>query len=145
MKKDFLREVFFSLNPNIMKAFRFLLSIVLLAFIFGGCAYNFIVEEEVIDPSDPDAPEVSFSAEVLPIFESKCTSCHQEGGQIPNLTADNAYASLTSSSRYVNTSEPEVSTIYTRPHPDNTDSHPKYSEAEAALVLTWITQGAQNN
>jgi uncharacterized membrane protein len=126
-----------------MKAFRFVLSIVLLAFIFGGCAYNFIVEEDVIDPTDPDAPEVSFSAEVVPIFESKCTSCHQEGGQMPDLSAANAYASLTSTSRYVNISEPETSLIYTKASP--TGTHVQYSEAEAAVVLTWITQGAQNN
>jgi hypothetical protein len=128
-----------------MKALKIILSIVVMALIFGGCAYNFIVEEEVIDPTDPDAPELSFSAEVAPIFESKCTGCHQPGGQTPDLTAANAYSSLTSSGRYVNTSEPATSLIYTRPNPSNTDSHMKYSEAEAAKVLTWITQGAKNN
>ncbi|WP_321375186.1 hypothetical protein [uncultured Draconibacterium sp.] len=108
----------------------------------SGCAYNWIVEEEVIDPGDPDAPEVSFSSEIVPIFSSKCVSCHSTGNQAPDLTPENAYSSL-NTSRYINTSDPASSLIYTKPSP--TGSHVKYSEAEAALVLTWITQGAQNN
>ncbi len=115
---------------------------IIAALIFGGCTYNWIVEEDVIDPSDPDAPEVSFSEEIVPIFASKCTACHYTGNQMPDLTADNAYTSL-NTSRYINTSSPEESLIYTKPSP--TGSHVQYSEAEAALVLTWITQGAQNN
>ncbi|WP_167608919.1 hypothetical protein [Maribellus sediminis] len=125
-----------------MKALKIIFSIALIGLIFGGCAYNFIVEEDIIDPGDPDAPEVSFSSQIVPIFSSKCTSCHYTGNQMPDLTPDNAYNSL-NSSRYVNTSSPESSLIYTKPSP--TGSHVQYSEAEAALVLTWITQGAQNN
>lgn len=125
-----------------MRTLKSLLSLIVLAVIMSSCTYNWIVEEEVIDPGDPEAPQVSFSAEITPIFASKCTGCHQPGGQAPDLTAANAYNSL-NSSRYVNTSAPETSLIYTKPHP--TGSHVKYTEAEAAKVLTWITQGAQNN
>ncbi|MDX8340192.1 hypothetical protein SLH46_13415 [Draconibacterium sp. IB214405] len=125
-----------------MKALKIILSIVVMGLIFGGCAYNFITEEEVIDPSDPDAPDVSFSTEIVPIFSSKCVACHYAGNQMPDLSPENAYSSI-NSSRYVNTSDPASSLIYTKPSP--TGSHVKYSEAEAALVLTWITQGAQNN
>ena len=117
-----------------MKALRILFSLFVVALLFGGCTYNFIVPEEVIDPGDPDAPEISFATEVQPIFNAKCVSCHKTGGQLPDL-----------SSRYIDTNTPEASLIYTRPNPSNTGSHPKYSEAEAALVLTWITQGAKNN
>lgn len=125
-----------------MRTLKSLLSLIVLAIIMSSCTYNWIVEEQVIDPGDPDAPEVSFSAEITPIFASKCTGCHNTGGQNPDLTPANAYNSL-NSSRYVNTSAPETSLIYTKPSPSG--SHIKYSEAEAALVLTWITQGAQNN
>lgn len=127
-----------------MKALKIVLSMIVLALIFSSCAYNFIVEEEVIDPSDPGAPQISFSSDIQPIFDAKCTSCHQTGAQLPDLTAANAYASI-NTSRYTNTSSPETSLIYTRPNPSNTDSHAKYTEAEAAKVLTWITQGVKNN
>ena len=116
-----------------------------MALIFGGCAYNFIVEEQVIDPNDPNAPAVSFSGEIVPIFTSKCVSCHNTGGQLPDLSADKAYASL-NTNRYTSTSSPESSLIYTHPSP-TTSEHDwaKYSDAEAAKVLTWVTQGVKNN
>ncbi len=125
-----------------MKALKIIFSIVIMALIFGGCTYNFIVEETAIDPTDPDAPDVSFSQEIVPIFASKCTGCHYTGNQSPDLTADNAYSSL-NTSRYINASEPASSLIYTKPSP--TGNHVQYTDAEAALVLTWITQGAQPN
>lgn len=125
-----------------MKALKIIFSIVIMALIFGGCTYNFIVEETVLDPDDPDTPDVSFSAQIAPIFASKCTACHYTGNQAPDLTAANAYSSL-NTSRYISTSDPASSLIYTKPSP--TGNHVQYSDAEAALVLTWITQGAQNN
>ncbi|HYQ56937.1 MAG TPA: hypothetical protein VEP89_06265 [Draconibacterium sp.] len=124
-----------------MRILKTLLSLIVLAIIMSGCAYNFILEEEVVDPTDPDAPEVSFSTEIVPIFEAKCTTCHN-GSRTPDLTPENAYNSL-NSSRYINTDSPEESLIYTKPHPDG--DHIPYSEAQAALVLTWIAQGAQPN
>lgn len=127
-----------------MKVTKIIFSIAFLVLIFGGCTYSFIVEEEVIDPNNPDTEEVSFSDAIVPIFGTKCTSCHSTGNQLPDLTPDNAYSSV-NSSRYINKGTPGESLIYTRALPANTDSHPKYSEAEAAKVLTWITQGAKNN
>jgi len=115
--------------------------------LMSGCVYNFILPEDVIDPEDPDAPEISFTQDIVPIFtnNNNCSSCHDTGGQMPDLTVANAYASL-NSSRYINSSTPEESKIYTWTHPD-TDTHKQkeYTEAQAAKVLTWIIQGAKNN
>ena len=125
-----------------MRTLKTLLSLIVLAIIMSSCTYNWIVAEEVIDPDDPEAPEVSFATQIQPIFNSKCTACHYTGNQNPDLSEGNAYSSI-NTSRYVNTAEPASSLIYTKASP--TGNHVKYSEAEAALVLTWITQGAQNN
>lgn len=131
-----------------MKIFKLFFAIVVLGLLFSGCLYNFIVPEPEIptDPEDPNTPLVSFSQDIIPIFNNgnNCTSCH-DGGQIPDLTAANAYASL-NSTRYINSATPEESKIYTWPHPD-TDSHKqkKYTSAQAAKVLIWINQGAKNN
>lgn len=119
-----------------------LFAVILVALLFSQCKYDFIVPEEVIDPTDPTVEDISFATEILPIFTSKCASCH-DGSPQPDLTEANAYNSLTSTSRYINADSPEESLIYTKSLPSG--SHTKYSEAEAALVLTWITQGAQNN
>ena len=129
-----------------MKTFKLLFAVVVVALLFSQCAYDFIVPEEiiVIDPDDPDAEQISFSGAIVPIFTAKCVSCHKTGSQIPDLTAANAFSSL-NSTRYISSSSAAESKIYTKPNPANTDSHPKYSAAEAALVLGWIQQGAKNN
>lgn len=132
-----------------MKTLKLLFSFLMVVFLISGCTYNFLVPEEVppTDPDNPDTPDISFSADIIPIFtnNNNCTSCHSTGGQRPDLTAENAYASL-NSTRYINKSTPEESMIYDYPHPD-TDSHKqkKYTEAEAAKILIWINQGAEDN
>jgi hypothetical protein len=130
-----------------MKNWRFLLAIVLVAVFIGGCKYDWIIPEEVIDPDDPNTEEISFSTEILPIFTegNNCTACHKTGSQIPDLTAGNAYSAI-NSTRYINTSSPEESRIYTVAHPERSGhSQKKYTNAQAALILTWIKQGAKNN
>lgn len=129
-----------------MRALKLLFIIVFAALLLGGCKYDFILEEEVpvIDPNDPNAEQVSFSTDILPIFQATCISCHKTGGQLPDLSAENAYTSI-NNKRYISTSSPESSLIYTRPNPGNTDSHAKYTATQAALVLGWIQQGAKNN
>lgn len=120
-----------------------LFAVILVALLFSQCKYDFIVPEEVIDPDDPDVEDVSFATEVAPIFTSiDCTACHKTGATSPDLTSANAYSAIVP--KYVDLDNPEESEIYTKPSPSG--SHPKkYSEAQAALILTWITQGAQDN
>lgn len=131
-----------------MKKLKTLFTIVVAALLFSGCVYNFILPEDVPnlpDPEDPDAPQISFAAEILPIFNDNdnCTACHPKLAQ-PDLTTENAYNSL-NNAKYINLGTPEESTIYAFPHPDNSSSHKKYTETQANLVLGWIIQGAQNN
>ncbi len=118
-----------------------ILLVVMVSVLVGGCKYDWILPEDmpIIDPEVP----VSFSQEILPIFSEKnCTACH-DGSPGPDLREENAYTSV-SSAQYINTTAPEESSLYTVPHPDG--GHPvKYSAAQAALVLAWIEQGAQNN
>lgn len=132
-----------------MKTLKLLFAVVIVALLFGQCTYDFIVPEDilVIDPDDPNAPEVSFKSAIVPIFTSNnnCTACHGTGGQLPDLTTANAYSSL-NSTRYINSGSPTESRIYAVPNPANSGhSQKKYTAAEAALVLAWIQQGAKNN
>jgi hypothetical protein len=137
-----------SKNECKMKTLKFLITVVVIALLFGGCKYDFIVEEEipVIDPGDPNAEQISFSTAILPIFTTgnNCTSCHSTGKTAPDLTAANAYSAIVS--KYINTTTPEQSTIYTVPKPDvSGHSQKKYTANQAALILIWIQQGAKNN
>lgn len=112
---------------------------------FASCEYDFIKLEYVPPPNPEDT--ISFSQEVVPIFESNsCTNCHKPGGFGGlDLTAANAYNSIISQG-LVNTADPASSKIYTYPNPTTGTHNAKYaSEAEAQLILQWIEQGALNN
>lgn len=103
-----------------------------------SCQYEFIE----IDEPDPNIP-VKFSEDILPIFSANnCIACHRTGGTSPDLSAANAYNSIVPA--LINTSNAEASRIYTVPAPSSSHAA-RYSLAQAALVLTWIKQGAQNN
>ncbi|GAB1453088.1 hypothetical protein MASR2M47_31440 [Draconibacterium sp.] len=132
-----------------MKILKLLLAVFVVTLLFSQCRYSFIVPEEVvvIDPEDPNAPQVSFANDIIPIFNdgNYCTSCHIAGKTMPDLTPDKAYASL-NSNRYLNSDTPEDSKIYTYPNPSTTTHmQKKYTSSQAAKVLLWIQQGAKNN
>ncbi|MBW6534952.1 MAG: hypothetical protein K0B11_08085 [Mariniphaga sp.] len=122
--------------------FKILLLVIVTAFVASSCKYDWIIPEEVPD-RDPDQ-EISFSQEILPIFNSgnNCTACHN-GSQIPDLREENAFGSL-NSTRYINKTSPEESKIFAYPHPDG-GHYKKYTLTQANLVLAWIQQGAKNN
>lgn len=113
----------------------------LLLAILTSCEYEFIE----IDEPDPEVP-VSFANDIVPIFTSgnNCTACHRTGSTPPDLTAGNAYNSIVPG--LINITDPESSRIYAFPNPSSTThTFKKYSQAQAALVLAWIKQGAENN
>jgi hypothetical protein len=110
-----------------------------------GCIYDFIAPEETV-PIDPTV-KVSFATQIAPIFNTSdnCTVCHRAGNQAPDLTTSNAYNSI-NNSKYLNLTTPAESVIYKVPSPGSTvHSHKTYTATQAALVLTWIQQGAKNN
>lgn len=112
----------------------------------ASCEYDFIQPEPAPTPPDP-TDTISFANDVVPIWDNNsCTNCHKDGGiATPNLTAGNAYNSLTSMGLY-NTDTPESSRIYTFPHPTTGEHAYKYANTtEAEIILQWITQGAENN
>ena len=91
---------------------------------------------------------VSFTGDIIPIFNSSCniSGCHSAGGKSPDLSAANAYTSL-SNSGYINTSNPETSELYLWMTGKKGTPMPTsgVNKDYNALVLAWIKQGAQNN
>jgi hypothetical protein len=125
-----------------MKRSHILLTLFFTSVAVVSCTYDFIKKPVPINPATP----VSFATQILPIFSTDgCTGCHKPGGQTPDYTAANAYASIISNN-VVNTVTPESSPLFTVPDP-STSGHlwDKYTDQQAQLVLLWITQGAQNN
>jgi hypothetical protein len=128
-----------------MKKSPIFLILFLLSLFLSSCKYDFILPE-VVPPIDNGGEPISFSAQVAPIFSNaeKCTSCHKAGGTAPNLVAANAYSQIMT--KYVNTTNPEQSLIYSYPAPaTGTHTWKKYTALEAATILAWIKEGAENN
>ena len=119
---------------------------VLLTLFVSGCKYDFIMPEPEAPSGNPAGVPVSFSTQIAPIFSTgtKCTACHLTGGQAPDLTAANAFARIVPG--LINSASPESSLIYSFPlSTTSTHSWKKYTAGEAALILTWIKEGAKNN
>ena len=109
----------------------------LLIAILAGCS-NYVIPA----PDCPDgASSMSFSGDIQPIFNSKCTSCHS-GGQAPDLREGWAYEELTEGG-YV--AEPEfacesiIYQVFFGTHDGRADT------TQVNQILGWIQEGAQDN
>ncbi len=125
-----------------MKKNTIFLIIVLSSFLLNSCKYDFILPE-VVPPIDNGGDPISFATQIAPIFSTgnKCTSCHKPGITPPDLTTANAYTQIVP--KYVNTTSPESSKIYT--FPTSGTHYATVSAAQGAIILLWITEGAKNN
>jgi uncharacterized SAM-binding protein YcdF (DUF218 family) len=108
---------------------------------FASCEYEFIDSE----PESADTVQVSFQADILPIFNSNdnCTSCHKTGFTAPDLTEAHAYNSITAMG-LVDLTTPKISKIYKVPGSAD-HAWKSYTQSQSSKVLNWISQGALNN
>lgn len=107
-------------------------------------ALLFSCESVKREPLDESAlpEEVSLTTDIIPIFEEKCTKCH-DGGTPPDLTSDNAYINL-SAGGYINIDSPDESKLYEAINTGG--SMQQYANnLDRALILKWITEGAYDN
>jgi hypothetical protein len=89
----------------------------------------------------PTPEEVSFTQDVQPFFNAKCTNCH--GNAAPNLESPDSYTNLINGG-YIDVDNPANSKLYTAI--DIGGSMAGYATQEdRALILKWIEQGALNN
>ncbi len=127
-------------TKNIRPLFQSCIAIIFLVMV-ASCEYDKI-EIDLPDPNEP----VSFMSDIVPIFNNgnNCTACHTSGSTSPDLTTSKAYQSIVPA--LINRENPEASKIYSYPLPGtSTHSVKKYTHLQAALVLSWIKQGAENN
>ena len=104
----------------------------------NACYYDIIIEEEIeVDE------EISFSADIEPIFQATCIACHNGITTNPDLTENNAFASL-SSGNYISTTDPEESTLITKIN----SGHPyenALTNSEVEKLILWMEAGAKDN
>lgn len=125
-----------------MKIFNkvFLVTVFILPFL-NACEKDYYQSQVVITDS------VSFSADIIPIFQTNCmgSSCHDNIK--PILTPDKAYDELLfspSGTQYVDTLNPSESYLYKR-ITTNMPPGGLMNQEEIGYILAWIEQGAQNN
>lgn len=109
-----------------------------------SCYYDELPAETDIIPEIPEEQDVSFSADIQPIF-SKCTQCHDGNLANPDLREGNAYSAIVPD--YIIEGDGENSELYQKLPGNN---HPidvgfVLSADELALIKTWIDRGADNN
>jgi len=116
---------------------RFLgIGLVLLTTLNTGCYYDKVLPPKV-------EQEVSYANDMQPFFDAMCTGCHDGTAAPLNLLPDVSYDAIISGG-YVNTDDASASIFYVKIIPGG--SMESYaSEAERALTLAWIEQGAKNN
>ena len=106
-----------------------------------SCYYD-VISDDIQDPEGT----ISFSADIQPIFDSQCISCHPSISPNPDLTEGNAHNSITEGN-YVIPGEPENSLLYERllGNPGIMPPSGSLPDADIALIRVWIEQGALNN
>jgi len=121
---------------------------ILIASLIGSSSCENDVGPVIIEPENPST--VSYSQDIQPIFNSYCSSCHDEFHQYLDLRSCCSYDQLLNSgfnAPYLNLDDPQQSRLYRHLNGDLLimplfGSLPDY---EIELVLQWITEGAQNN
>jgi hypothetical protein len=143
--------LFITIKSKVMqenkKIFTVALAAVIMAMmVLAGCAKDDTV---IIDNSPAITKEVSFSRDLVPLFNKSCaiSGCHVTGGVAPNLEANKAYNSLNTD--LINTGSPENSELYKILTGKQTPAMPMGGASNPgninAYVLAWIKQGAHNN
>lgn len=108
----------------------------------NSCYYDEFPEDVV------DIPDVvSYSNDIMPLWEGDCVRCHQ-GNTPPDLRPANSYESLLNG--FVVKNESENSILYlSLIHADGVSPMPnentRWPASQTELVKAWIDQGAENN
>jgi hypothetical protein len=109
--------------------------VVIAAATFSAC------EKFEVQPIPFDANTTwHFQADIQPIFNANCITCHN-GSKSPDLRDGKSYSAL--SKGYVN-SPAESSRLYVKIS-SSTTHIPRTSDNQKLMILNWIKQGALNN
>jgi hypothetical protein len=109
-------------------------------FILLAVALTVSCEKEYYVPF-PTPDVVSYTQDMQPFFNAKCTNCH--GNAAPNLESPDSYDNLINGG-YIDLANPANSTLYISI--DVGGKMESYATPEErAMTLKWIEQGAKNN
>ena len=115
--------------------------LIMIFLLIAACEYEFIEPEKVILPE-----VISFQNDIQPIFDGGCniSGCHAAGFTILDLSPANAYNDLFRKN-LIDIETPDLSGLYTKLEDDQGTHKGRSTATEQAIILEWITKGAQNN
>ncbi len=119
---------------------------VVVMFAIAGCSKTSTI---VVNPGSSITETMSFEKDITPIFMNSCamSGCHSAGSKAPELTAANAYKSLTDGN-YFKANDPDNSVLMMWLTGKKSPVMPigkGPDETINAKVYAWIKQGAKNN
>jgi hypothetical protein len=122
----------------------FLISVLL--FTVAGCSKSVTIVE---NPGNSITDEMSFANDIVPILNTNCalSGCHVPGAKAPDLSAADAYKSLTDGS-YIKANDPDNSELIFWLTGKKSPMMPLGGTLDAtsnAKIYAWIKQGAKNN
>jgi len=106
----------------------------------NSCYYDNDEDFAVDIPDIPGDQEIKYGAEIQPIWNSKCTDCHNES-RSPDLRVNVSYNELVP--QYVIADDAENSPLYIKLQTGAHDGRATASEMN--LIKAWINKGALNN
>lgn len=120
--------------------------VTIIILVISGCYKTVTI---VPNPGSTITTEMSFSKDIIPIFEKSCNAngCHSSGGKAPNLTATVAFSSLTVGN-YLKANDPDNSLLMLWLNGKKSPVMPVGAGPDAeinAKIYAWINQGAKNN
>ena len=126
------------MNQKLNRMRQILVALVLIVAVegFSSC------EKYSFSPPAADLNKIwHFQADIQPIFNSDCVTCHG-ANRSPDLREGKSYQALTKG-KFI-TPPGETSKLY---HQMSTNSEhiPRSTDVEKLKVLSWINQGALNN
>jgi len=123
-----------------MKNITQILLIVCGAFLMNSCYYDEIELSPDI-PTNPDEPgfvKVKYGDDIQPIWNAKCTGCHNENNKL-DLQPEVSFNELVP--EYVYANDADNSPLYIKLD----TGHGGASSDNMQQIKAWINQGAENN
>ena len=123
-----------------MKKYLYML-IALVATAFTGCYYDVAEELYPMDANFCDTSNVTYSANVLPIIQQECYTCHSGSSPSGNVRLDN-YTYLTV---YADNGKLMGTISHSPGYSPMPQGGNKLSSCEIATIQKWINNGRPNN
>jgi putative hemolysin len=123
----------------------FIYTALLLALVMGfSSCYKDIIKPELEDNPDGPPKQVSFKAELAPLFSTSCakSGCHVTGAHKPYLETAISYQQIVNGG-FVNLALPKESILYKNIYGEMAEHIP--SKTDKQKVYDWIRNGAPNN